>query len=495
MKLVLLLLWCLLLLGLSGGKGESWLYGFGDTGKGKLLDCSETTALSTPKLITSFSSNPVISLDEDLPNTLIKPLGGWSRYHSVFLMESGRVYVAGGNLNGQLGLNLSTSDDPLCTPSLIPTLLGVRIIDGSLTASGTHLLSSEGEVYSFGQYAGFGEDSTVNLLTPRKHSNLDGLKIDSIYNANFNTFVITSSDPEKNSNSSDQGKVYGWGFPHLLGINDSSTTLRTAPILISRLNLNNEKVKSLACGTGHTLALLESGLVLGFGSNFEFQLAPPPLNPEYFLTPLLLTLLEGFKNKISQITASRYTSYVITTERKLYTWGGSEYGDNMNQVENNITEYSRNLTFISKLYDPYPGDCFEVEEIQAGIAHYLIKSNFPQGKGTYLYSGGRNHLAQLGKGEISDTELQFTPILLSRFDSDFLQGETRIIDRIVTNKFHNFVTTRTRTELDDPKCHPEFNYCPENPEERKTSPLFKCKDCKYLVDSENQCLSCKVTAN
>ncbi len=89
--------------------------------------------------------------------------------------------------------------------------------------------------------------------------------------------------------------------------------------------LNIDKVKSIACGAGHSMALLSNGQVYGWGENGDGQLGLGRENhcersPSY---------VAEFK-EIKKLSFRMYYTLVLSTSGQLYTCVFNEYVNNFN---------------------------------------------------------------------------------------------------------------------------------------------------------------------
>ncbi|KAI9802923.1 MAG: hypothetical protein M1825_002154 [Sarcosagium campestre] len=124
----------------------------------------------------------------------------------------------------------------------------------------------------------------------------------------------------------EDGSVYGWGIFRSnegnLGFSETSEKAQRTPVLIPEL----KKIKQIACGANHCLALTEKGTVLAWGSGQQYQLGRRLVerNRLHGLVPREVALP---KNKIVSVAAGAYHSFAIDQDGKVWAWGLNSYGE------------------------------------------------------------------------------------------------------------------------------------------------------------------------
>ncbi|CAG8948375.1 unnamed protein product [Penicillium salamii] len=121
----------------------------------------------------------------------------------------------------------------------------------------------------------------------------------------------------------DDGLVYGWGTfrsnDGILGF-DANNLVQKTPLLISSL----KKIKHLACGANHILALNDKGRVYSWGSGQQNQLGRRivernrlnGLQPREF----------GLPKDIVCIGSGQYHSFAVHSSGKVFAWGLNSFG-------------------------------------------------------------------------------------------------------------------------------------------------------------------------
>ena len=175
----------------------------------------------------------------------------------------------------------------------------------------------------------------------------------------------------------ESGLVYSWGDNEYgqLGINTFENREKSSGFKL--IETIPGRVVALAAGAFHSLALLESGEVYGWGRNTEGQLGDGTTRSKN--RP---QLIKAIPDKIIGISAGRLHSLAIPKNGKVYVWGDNEFG----QLGDGTTK----MRMFPKLIKKIPG---KVIDIAAGDYHSLALL-----EGGKIYSWGRNYFGQLGDG-------------------------------------------------------------------------------------------------
>ena len=162
-------------------------------------------------------------------------------------------------------------------------------------------------------------------------------------------------------------------------------------ILAFSVFFSNITVSSIAAGYSHSLALTTDGKVYAWGGNFTGQLGLGTIGfgtEEYY--PTLITALSNIT--VSSIAGGNYHSLALTTDGKVYAWGLG-----------NIDE--KNPTLITALSN------ITVSSIVIGDSHSFALTT--DGK---VYAWGLNNKGQLGLGTSSYTN---SPTLITAILVDY----------------------------------------------------------------------------
>jgi alpha-tubulin suppressor-like RCC1 family protein len=246
--------------------------------------------------------------------------------HSLALAKDGKVYAAGYNRNGQLGLG---DKDNRSNFTEVASLSGKKIIAiaaaGAISiGSGSHSLAldSDGKVYgagaaNYGQL-GLGDNVATNISGFTEVTSLKGKKIIAIFAGGAHSFAIAKD-----------GKVYGAGYNGRgeLALDCSSICYSFTEIP----SLKGKNIIALAAGESHSLALAKNGKVYGAGSMGYGKLGlgyHSIMEGGRLISQLYsFTEIPSLKGKnIIDISAGKDFSLAVSKEGKLYVTGDNENG-------------------------------------------------------------------------------------------------------------------------------------------------------------------------
>lgn len=223
-----------------------------------------------------------------------------------------------------------------------------------------------------------------------------------------------------------EGQLYSWGACACgqLGIDDASNTVLDSegypaqPFPKPITKLNNIKIKYVACGDAHTLAISDNGDIYSWGGSGCGQLGHPNIselpkdndNFPYLPFPKLIDSIQDIK--MCDIACGKTHSIAIDNSGNVYSWGGGASG------QLGVKDLSLlPLDEDSYPYQPLPCvlSCLKQNNIYitkavCGEVHTLLLSTTGE-----LYSFGSGAKGQLGLGPIRilpiDCEgFQFMPV-------------------------------------------------------------------------------------
>jgi len=293
------------------GKGEVYTYGEGklnQLGLGKPVDFQ-----------------PTLTQVQGLPKIQQTAVG---KSHSIALSEKGEVFTWGfGGSSFQQGALGHGNKDTQTTPKQVKALEKQKVIQ---VAAGHHhslALTADGQVYSWGngENGVLGHGSSGNLAAPTPLEFFADKRVKQL-----------SCGEEFSAAVTDDGSLFTWGKDdqQQLGLGPGMTldmnSVVLAPCLVEQwelehLDIENDtitvdpqkrpKIKSVACGSQHTLALTENGRVFFWGAKGEIIPQLVRGNASEFNTI-----------KISAIAAGKKFSAVVDDQGCLYTWGDGRAG-------------------------------------------------------------------------------------------------------------------------------------------------------------------------
>ena len=219
------------------------------------------------------------------------------------------------------GSGVGHGDDDLIIdgPIIIPGLMDVKIL--SVAAAGNHSLaaSEAGWVYSWGaQWLGHGSGSSEytkhdqghdeRLFTPMPVAALSSIHVCTVATSAAHSLVV-----------SDSGDVYSWGYCNRGQLGHSDYASQSKPKPVETLP---GRVCSVACGVCHSVAVLATGLVYSWGWGGHGQLGHG--SKRDYPVP---KLVEALPEPVRSVAASNASSFAVSVNGRVYSWGASEYGE------------------------------------------------------------------------------------------------------------------------------------------------------------------------
>ena len=380
-------------LNMNDMKGVGYIWGtdrYGQLGLALADDeeVPDNVTLPYPRMLTS------------LKDYAIKEISGGAE-HCIAITIEGICFAWGKNDNNQLGLG---PDNPpkVQFPVMIKSV--ANITKASCGYEHTVLLAADGRVYTMGLGEGgvLGHGNVLSVMYPKVVQSLKSIKIKQIACGGYHT---TALDKE--------GHLYVWGRGEggqlgldpdqllktmtELRIESQETFIHTPQRLFG--DLAQRKILLVACGEAHTLALIETKEVYGWGWGSNGQLGRGFKHDDFEETgnklciqylPRPIQFPEG--TSIKQIAAGGLFSMFITEDNEVLACGMNDFGQL--GIENPNRDHT-DISFPSKL------DCFSGYPI-----HYLVcgENHTVAVSGEYenmTWAWGRYREGQLGLGEVS----------------------------------------------------------------------------------------------
>ncbi|XP_021683072.2 ultraviolet-B receptor UVR8 isoform X2 [Hevea brasiliensis] len=248
-----------------------------------------------------------------------------------------------------------------------------RVLLISAGASHSVALLSANIVCSWGR----GEDGQLghgdaeDRLSPTKLSTLDGLEIVSVICGADHTIAYSES----------HANVYSWGWGDFgrLGHGNSSDLFTPQPIGA----LHGLRIKQIACGDSHCLAVTMEGQVQSWGRNQNGQLGLG--TTEDSLVPQKIQAFQG--EKMVMVACGWRHTISVSSSGGLYTYGWSKYGQlGHGDFADHLIPHQ-----LEALRDSF------ISQISGGWRHTMAVTS--DGR---LYGWGWNKFGQVGVGDNVD---------------------------------------------------------------------------------------------
>ena len=284
--------------------------------------------------VLSHSSLPVTVVDETgtapLQNVSLIAAGGWNS--CALTTDTNQVWCWGQGSDGQLGNNSSTSiqatpvgvienaptfyNKPLHAPAFPGGQYLNRI---SMGASHSCALTVSGAVLCWGDRTsgqlGDGGSITGSQSGPATVSGIDGvnLKATEIAAGDYFSCAILQS-----------GEVRCWGDDSGGQLGDGGSGTQNAPVSVSGIDGVSQKAIAIATGASHSCAILQSGQVLCWGDNSYGQLGDGSGMSQP--APSQVFGIDGITQKAISIAAGTVHSCAVLDSGQVLCWGDNSYG-------------------------------------------------------------------------------------------------------------------------------------------------------------------------
>jgi len=229
-----------------------------------------------------------------------------SIYHTIARTEEGKIYCWGHNYNGVLGTGREDWDTSTDRPELNQYLKDEMIIDICIGFQHSIVLTDEGQVYTFGSNE-FGQIGCGGDCEKQ----LTPYRVKGFNGEKVKTIACGSYHLMAITES---GKLFSWGLNDYgqLGYN-STTSSSNIPKLIEI----GIFIKKIACGLKHSLLLSSDGVIHVFGSNDLNQLGISDSRTERI--PKQLIHSNKFRDIVSHPAYD--ISIALTVSNLYYVWG------------------------------------------------------------------------------------------------------------------------------------------------------------------------------
>ncbi|MDR0747881.1 MAG: hypothetical protein LBE89_08370 [Helicobacteraceae bacterium] len=282
-------------------------------------------------------------------------------FHSLALSNNGKVYAAGYNEYGQLGLGDNTNRNAFTE---VASLSGKNITALSAGYEHSLALSNSGKVYAtgwnnYGQL-GLGDNTDRNAFT--EVTDLSGKNIIALSAGIYRSLALSSN-----------GKVYATGRNHYgqLGLGDNTNTNTFKEVT------DLSGITAIFAGGNYSFAISNDGKVYATGRNNYGQLGLDNNDNKNTFTDV--TSLSG--KTITALSASDEHSFAISNDGKVYATGRNNYGQ-LGSGDNTDCDAFAEVSSLSGK---------TIIAIAVGYEHSLALSSDRK-----IYATGDNYSGQLG---------------------------------------------------------------------------------------------------
>lgn len=290
------------------------------------------------------------------------------------------VVVFGAGSFGQLGHG---GDGELIAPTRLAGLGALRVRAAACGDYHTALLSSDGEIFTFGigEFGVLGHGNEERSLRPRRVESLVGEHAVSAACGWRHTVCLTAS-----------GRLYSWGHGGFGQLGHGGLIHFFLPLQLHPAGANGRSSaasrpgagaaggwQAVACGWRHTAALGEGGVAHTWGDGEHLQLGHGDRRGQ--VRP---KLIDTFRNEaVRQLECGSHHCAAIAGSGKLYTWGSGSFGQ--------LGHGERRSEAIPRLVGSLGG--IEAVRVACG-SHTCVLGAHGE-----LYTFGNGKHGQLGHGE------------------------------------------------------------------------------------------------
>ena len=363
---------------------EGKLYSWGKNNHGQIGDGNAnddgTSKQLTPHL--------VVGIDGKVKDIII------DNYTVYAITEEDKLYSWGNNQRGQVGSsNPDNQNEPMIKSPQELSIVG-KVKNVVISFNDTvYAVTEEGKLYSWGNntkgQVGNGKSGdNVKQIESYLVEGIDG-KVKDIVLGPYTVFVIT-----------EEGKLYSWGQNNKGQVgNGTDTGIQTTPY---NINIVSKKVISVGYNASDSVyAITEDGYLYGWGNNpYPYNLLCYSNSNDSSSSPRRVNTNEKFK-KI--FTNAKNTTYALTEDNRLYSWGYNDYGELGNgESKTKIVQKPYELTTVGKVKDVLiQPSSYDTTKERATV--------FAITEDNRLYTWGSNDKGQVGNGKSGYDEKQTTP--------------------------------------------------------------------------------------
>ncbi|XP_049608712.1 RCC1 and BTB domain-containing protein 1 [Syngnathus scovelli] len=265
------------------------------------------------QVMLDFSKWPLLLLlsTEELATIQQACVFGASANEAIYITNDNKVFVFGLNCSSCLG-----TGDGLSTivPKQLSCLEGKKVVSLSY-GSGPHILlaTEDGKLFACG-HNGFCQ---LGVGTAN-HELSQVLVTANIQNKKVKEVACGA---HHSMALTQDGEVFAWGFNNCGQVGSGSLAVQPFPVKVGG-SLQGKMVIGITCGQSSSMALLDNGEIHGWGYNGNGQLGVG--NNRNELVPCRLSALQ--KSCIKQVVSGYGHSLAVTDKGLLYSWGANTFG-------------------------------------------------------------------------------------------------------------------------------------------------------------------------
>ena len=275
----------------------------------------------------------------------------------------------------KLGFNILTNNQ------LIPKVT-FRTLDNKIaTVSSTGIITAQELGTTYIEIKDEEKDITARV---KVNVNGEGNETLAKIEGGYNHFITLKGD----------GTVWGYGINTNgeLGVGDETNRIKPtqaiAEIELSDGSKKDEKIEDaidIAAGGNFSVILRRDGTVWTSGYNDKGQLGNGTTNKEKKFHKVKLNANGEYLENIIQVTAGGHTTYALTANGKVYSWGYNYYGEFGNKTTSETNPYPVKMQKISNII-----------QISGGESNLImLESNGS------IWATGRNDNGQLGQNNLT----------------------------------------------------------------------------------------------
>ena len=221
--------------------------------------------------------------------------------HTLALLSDGTVWAWGRNGSGQLGFATTANRSP---PMQVPGLSGAVAV----AAGNAHSMAvkSDGSVWAWGENkeGQLGEGTQTSRISPAQ---VPGLTDVVAVAAGYAHSIALKSD----------GSLWAWGANDSGQLGDGTTVNRSSPIQVQGLS----SVAAVSAGYAQSIAAKLDGSVWTWGANDSGQLGDGTRTNRY--SPVQVPGLDG----VARVAAGYTHSIALKTDGSVWVWGKGDSGE------------------------------------------------------------------------------------------------------------------------------------------------------------------------